>query len=474
VSERVLLHAALVVPSAGAEPIADAGILIEDGVIAAVGSFSAVRQTYPLARERDKTGLVALPGFVDGHSHGRAIPLGEQGVREGPLELFLAQLPALTPLDPYLDAYVAGSDLLATGIVAVQVFFHSFAPAERYIEDARAVVAGLAASGIDFELVLGFTDQDEYLPAWVADAPAGAEDLLEPARGLDAEEFLEVFDTLAAAPDVSVTIGPVATQWCSERVLEGVAERVRSGARAHTHLLESRAQRTQLDPSPVEILRRHGLLGPQLSAAHAVWLSEAEIAEVAAVGTALVHCPGSNARLAGRSAPVRSWLDAGVAAGLGLDSYPRAEPPDVFDEMRAAREAASGALEARQALALATTGSASALGRPGLGVLEPGSPASLVLVATSEGACDPLEELLAKVTRHDVAEVWSRGVLCVQDGHLLGRRNVELSRAQLRRELAADAAGRLKRLAEVALLEPWLADVWSLEPADAGARSERG
>ena len=57
---------------------------------------------------------------------------------------------------------------------------------------------------------------------------------------------------------------------------------------------------------------------------------------------------------------------------------------------------------------------------------------------------------------------------------LRGRRNVERSRAQLRSELAADAAGRLKRLAGVALLESWLADVWSLEPVDTGARSERG
>jgi 5-methylthioadenosine/S-adenosylhomocysteine deaminase len=470
VSERVLLHTALVVPGADAEPIADAGILLEDGAIAAVGDFSTVRRTYPLARERDRTGLVALPGFVDGHSHGRAIPLGEQGVREGPLELFLAQLTALTPLDPYLDAYVAGSDLLATGIVAVQVFFHSFAAAGQYLEDARCVIAGLAASGIDFELVLGFTDQDEYLPSSAAGAPAGAEELLGPLRGLDGEEFLAAFDTLAADPDLSVTIGPVAPQWCSERVLDGVAARVRSGARAHTHLLESRAQRTLLDPSPVEVLRRHGLLGPRLSAAHAVWLSDAEIAEVAAAGTALVHCPGSNARLAGRSAPVRSWLDAGVRAGLGLDSYPRAEPPDAFDELRAAREAASGALEAREALALATTGSASALGRSGLGVLEPGSPASLVLVAAPAGVGDPVEELLAVATRHDVAEVWSRGVPCVEDGRLRGRRDVERSRARLRSELAADAAGRRERLAEVALLERWLAEVWSLDPVDAGAR----
>jgi 5-methylthioadenosine/S-adenosylhomocysteine deaminase len=471
VSERVLLHVGMAVPDASVEAITDGGILIEDGAIGAVGPYAALRQAYPLARERDRRGFIALPGFVDGHSHGRAIPLAEQGVRQGPLELFLAQLPALTPLDPYLDAYVAGSDLLATGIVAVQVFFHSFAPPAQYLEDARSVARGLAASGIDFELVLGFTDQDEYLPPWVDGAPAGAHHHFEPPRGLDAGEFLDAFDELADRSEISVTIGPVAPQWCSEAALAGVAERARGGARVHTHLLESAAQRSQLDPSPVETLRRHGLLGPQLSAAHAVWLSEAEIAEAAATGTALVHCPGSNARLAGRSAPVRTWLDAGVKPGLGLDSYPRADPPDVFDEMRAARESASGTLDTREALALATAGSANALGRPGLGALEPGSPASLVLVATPDPGPGTVEELLDTATRHDVVEVWSQGVVCVEEGRLRGRPDVERSRAQLRSELAADAAARLGRLSEIALLEPWLADVWALDPLDVSERS---
>jgi cytosine/adenosine deaminase-related metal-dependent hydrolase len=463
----------MALPAADAEPIADAGILIEDGVIAAIGPFSVLRSSYPLARERDATALAALPGLVDGHSHGRAIPLCEQGVREGPLELFLAQLTALTPLDPYRDAFVAGSDLLATGVTAVQVVFHSFAPFDEYLAAARSTIAGLAASGIEFELVAAFSDQHDYLPASVVGAPDGAEQLFDPPRGMGGSEFLQAFDTLAGSGVASVTIAPVAPQWCSEPVLAGIAARVRDGARIHTHLLESRAQRAALDPSPVETLRHHGLLGPWLSAAHAVWLSDAEIAEVADAGAVLVHCAGSNAKLAGGNAPVRRWLDAGVQAGLGLDSYARAEPPDAFDEMRAALTASRGALDARGVLGLATTGSAAALGHAGPGRLEPGSAASLVLVEPPDGSGDPVETLLAEATRYDVVEVWVCGGLRVEDGRLRGRREVELARADLRAELAADAAGRSRRLAEIAMLEPWLAEVWSLEPAAAGGPSER-
>jgi 5-methylthioadenosine/S-adenosylhomocysteine deaminase len=451
VSERVLVRAARAFPAAGEPPVEDAGILIEDGAIASLGPFEAVRRSYPRAREHDARHLVALPGLVDAHSHGRAIPLSEQGVREGPLELFLAQLTALTPLDRYDDAFVAGSDLLATGVTAVQVFFDGLADdADAYRRAAAAVADGLAASGIEFELVLGFTDQDEFVPGSATDIPDAAAGLAAPHRGMGADEFLAVFDAWVA--ERPATIGPIAAQWCSDRALEGMGVRVRAGARVHTHLLESRAQREVLVPSPVARLRQFGLLCDRLSAAHAVWLTPQEIAECAAAGTVLVHCPGSNRRLAGGAAPTRAWLDAGVTGALGLDSYSRVEPADAFEELRLAGEAVG----ARDALGMATLGGAAALGRPELGRLAPGSAASLVLLAAPG---DPLD----LTTRHDVVEVWVRGTRLVQDGRLRARREVEAARSRLREQLAADATGRRARLAAVSALEPWLAEAWSLD-----------
>jgi 5-methylthioadenosine/S-adenosylhomocysteine deaminase len=470
VSERALVHASFAIPAADAEPIADAGILIEDRSILSVGPFSDVRRAYPLASERSADGLVALPGFVDAHSHGRGLSLAEQGVREGPLELFLAQLTACTALDPRDDAYVAGSDLLATGVTTVQVFFHSTAPDEEYRQAARAAVAGLGESGIDYEFVLGFTDQAEFVPPSVAEAPPGAEVLWDPVRSLDADDFLGVYDELAA-DETHLTLGPVAPQWCSDHAWRGIALRAKEGARVHTHLLESHAQRVTLEPSPVETLRSHGVLNGRLSAAHAVWLTETEIDEVAAAGAALVHCPASNRRLAGRNAPVRSWLEAGVSVALGLDSYSRADPPDVFDELRAAREAAAGGLDAREAMRLATRGGGYALGRPEVGSLAPGSAANMVLMRAPERDGDIVEELLGHATRHDVVEVWANGSLRVEDGRLRDRRSTELARARLRAALANDAAERRRRLAHINTLEPWLAEIWSLEPATAPGRT---
>jgi guanine deaminase len=53
--------------------------------------------------------------------------------------------------------------------------------------------------------------------------------------------------------------------------------------------------------------------------AHCVWSDEKEIARMAERGVFIAHCPQSNTNLASGIAPVRSFLRAGVSAGLGSD-----------------------------------------------------------------------------------------------------------------------------------------------------------
>src|SRR5207237_8107735 len=120
----------------------------------------------------------------------------------------------------------------------------------------------------------------------------------------------------------------------------------------------------------------------------------AAVAHVAAAGAARVHGAGAKRRLAGATAPVRAWLDAGVNVAIGLDSNSRADPPDIFDELRAALEAASDGLSQRDVLRLATTGGAYALGRNDLGRLETGYAANIVLVSLPERADDLVTDLV--------------------------------------------------------------------------------
>ena len=138
------------------------------------------------------------------------------------------------------------------------------------------------------------------------------------------------------------------------------------GARVHTHLLESPAQRHWLPEGPVERLDRSGLLGPWLSVAHGVWLEDEELVALAAAGVGLVHCPTSNRALQVGAARVGAWWAAGLVPALATDSHPTAGRLDMFAQLRGALETAEQVgtpLTPLQVLTMATVGGAAALGR---------------------------------------------------------------------------------------------------------------
>jgi cytosine/adenosine deaminase-related metal-dependent hydrolase len=151
--------------------------------------------------------------------------------------------------------------------------------------------------------------------------------------------------------------------------------------------------------TPVRYLAREGLLRPATVAAHCVKVDADEIALLAEHDVAVAHCPRSNAILGCGIAPLRELLDAGIRVGLGTDSPASAPSFDFFDEMRTAVYAARArsespeALSAKDALALATLGSASALGLDEeIGSLAPGKRADLTVVSLAGSPYLPWED----------------------------------------------------------------------------------
>ena len=146
-------------------------------------------------------------------------------------------------------------------------------------------------------------------------------------------------------------------------------------------------------------LARAGLLSSRIVAAHCVHVDAEEIALLAEHDVAVAHCPRSNAFLGCGIAPLRALLDAGVRVGLGSDSPASTPSFDMFDELRAAVFAARAraqdpsALAAREALELATLGSARALGLDGeIGSLVPGKQADLTVVSLEGSPYLPWED----------------------------------------------------------------------------------
>jgi 5-methylthioadenosine/S-adenosylhomocysteine deaminase len=388
---------------------------------------------------------VVLPGLIDAHSHARGVPLAAHGISAGPLERFLIEVRALTPLPPGDEALVAADASLAAGITSVQVFHHDFGNAAAYTQGARATAEGSAEAGTRAFIALGLTDQDEYAPAPIG--PRRDDGVFAPSRGITPEGFPEVASRLLGEHGlVSIDgVGPVAPQWCSDAALRAIAM-VPGARRVHAHLLESARQR--LAPDAVARLERAGLLSPASSFAHGIWLDDAQLRRLARAGATIVHCPGSNARLGAGTCSVRRLLSAGVSVALGLDSNGSAQEPDMFREMRAALQTATSArspLTATEVLAMATTGGARALARPDLGTLRPWAAADMValnLPGVAE-ATDPVRYVVEHATRESVAATW-----------VAGRRSARsmaaaAARARLAAALEADAPARAARLTEM-------------------------
>ncbi len=186
-----------------------------------------------------------------------------------------------------------------------------------------------------------------------------------------------------------------------------LAERL--DVRLHTHLAEDVDEDTYcLDVygcRPLEYFEDVGWGSDRSWVAHCVYPNAAEIAKMAEWGTGVAHCPSSNQMIGAGLAPIREYRDAGVPVGLGCDGSSSTDSASLWMETRNALllgrlRGGPEAMQAREALEMATLGGAQCLGREGvLGLLAPGTAADIVVwglegVQFAGAWSDPVEALL--------------------------------------------------------------------------------
>jgi 5-methylthioadenosine/S-adenosylhomocysteine deaminase len=159
--------------------------------------------------------------------------------------------------------------------------------------------------------------------------------------------------------------------------------------------------------SPVAWLDALGVLGPRTLCIHCVQLDPADIERLAATGASVAHCPVSNRRHGHGDAPLAALLAAGVPVGGGTDSVLSVGRLDLNPELRAARDLAG--LSPRDALALATTGAARALGLDDVGALVPGAWADLVAFGRVPAPGEAPESAVLAAGPDDVLATWVGG-----------------------------------------------------------------
>ncbi|MFO7897265.1 MAG: 8-oxoguanine deaminase [Candidatus Cloacimonadales bacterium] len=160
----------------------------------------------------------------------------------------------------------------------------------------------------------------------------------------------------------------------------------------HTHLAETIDEENfcieKMGARPAAYLDSVGWIDGNAWVAHAVHLSDAEIAQMGQVGMGISHCPSSNMRLGSGIARIKEMMEAGVAVSMGVDGSASNDSSNMLSEIRQAlllsrlREPKYW-LTAREVLWMATRGGAAALGRDDIGSLEIGKQADLAMFGTN-------------------------------------------------------------------------------------------
>lgn len=428
-------------------------IRIEGDRIAELGPM-AQSPGAPGTTRIDATGCLATPGLVNTHHH--LYQWATQGLAQD--ATLFEWLVALYEVWAAMDAEVvkgaasAGLGHLALSGCTTSSDHHYIFPKGR---------GDLFAAEIEAARELGL----RFHPA------RGSMDRGRSAGGLPPDVVVEELDEILAAtaeavdtyhdPSFSsmlrVAVAPCSPFSVSADLMTEAARLARDkGVRLHTHLAETLDEQEhcleQFGMRPVDYMDKLGWLGQDVWFAHAVHLSDGDIARFAATGTGSAHCPSSNGRLGAGIARVSEMLRRGANVGLGVDGSASSELTTMAGEMRQAllfQRARYGpkALSARQALELATLGGARNLGRQDeLGSLEPGKLADLALWRVDgpfTAAVDDPVCALVFGPQPPLARLLVGGRTVVEDGELrtvahdaTGRAGAEAHRRLMR--LAAD------------------------------------
>ncbi|MFC7167294.1 amidohydrolase [Halospeciosus flavus] len=379
----------------------------------------------------DASGGLVMPGLVNAHTH-TAMTLLRGYADDKPLETWLREdiWPAegeLTPEDVRAGTDLALLEMIESGTTGfADMYFHMPEVVDAVDE------AGLRAR-IGHGVVTVGKDEDE--------ARADNEESLEVAREYDG----------AAEGRVSTAYTPHSLTTVGEEFLVEFTEEARDeGIPLHFHANETEDEvdpiLAQEDQRPLAYADDLGMLTDEDWVAHGVHVDDTEIDLLAERGTAVVHCPASNMKLASGAAPVQDLLDAGVTVGLGTDGAASNNDLDMFDEMRDAAMLGklstgdASAVPAEAVVEMATAGSADALGFDA-GRIEEGRKADLAVVDFETARLTPVHDYVSHLayaaSGADVRHTVCDGQVLMRDGE------VQTLDAEAVRERAADHAERV-------------------------------
>lgn len=410
----------------------------------------------------DASRMLLHPGLVNAHTHGHGNLARGMGDR-WTLELLLTAGPWIsgnrTAEDKRLTTLIGASEMLLKGCTACYDLTFEFpgpsveglqAAAAAYAEvGMRAVLAPMVADLSFFEAIPGLM---EALPARLRKEVERMR--LQPTDSILAAMREAVRGWSGDRDQVRLAIAPTIPHHCTDAFMIGCRELAREhGLPLHSHVSESKIQAIagmrKYGSTLVSHLDQLGLIGPDFTVAHGVWLDDDDMRLLGAKGASVAHNPGSNMRLGSGLARMRRMLECGVNVGIGTDGSNCSDNQNMYEAMRLASMVSKvqgpdwqNWITTDEVLHAATVGSARALGfGEQLGRIAPGCKADVVFLDSHHINLIPLNNITNSLVHAEdggaVDTVMVGGRLVVQGGKLL---HVDL------RQLAAEAERAVERL----------------------------
>lgn len=364
------------------------GLFIRDGFIEQVGP------TQELPNEADEildlNGHILLPGLINTHHHfyqtlTRVVPAAQDANLFNWLKTLYPIWARMGPEDIRISTQTALAELALSGCTTAQDHLYLFPNGSKLDDEILAA----RQFGLRLHASRGSMSLGESKGGLPPDSVVEDEDAILK----DSQRLIETYHDPNPGSMTQIVLAPCSPFSVTGDLMKQSAILAREyGVHLHTHLAETQDEEVFCQElfgyRPVGYMQSLDWVGPDVWFAHSVHVNQQELEVYKQTGCSVAHCPNSNMRLASGIAPIMQMLQMGINVGLGVDGSASNDGSHLLEETRQAmllarvKSGLDGAslsdnrapalMSARQALEIATRGSAAVLGRNDIGSLEPG------------------------------------------------------------------------------------------------------
>ena len=252
----MLIKGKYIITSANDGPdniLEDAAVYVSGDKVVRVDDFRKLKAAYPEAKFVGNGRQLAMPGLVDGHSHGWGLSAIQRGVPNDFLENALIDWAFMLNLDPELNSLMSAIRHLRGGCTTLH--HNNWGEEPNLLENAEAAIEAYRKVGIRLAYSPGgrnknrlALDEDDFIRT----LPPDLQEFVRPSLEYDKEEFVDsylaLFDELHKRYNdgkTRIILGPSWAQGSTESFLRRVKARADALGKVpiHIHTLQTPIQK---------------------------------------------------------------------------------------------------------------------------------------------------------------------------------------------------------------------------------------